>query len=58
MSDVTEGAKPILHLVLLENGKNINGKYFKKEKEEEIESINEEDQIKLWRKTKKIVGLD
>ena len=58
MSNITEGAIPILHLVLSEEGKNNNGKYFKKEKEEEIEKMDNEDQIKLWRKSKEIVGLN
>ena len=58
MSNSTEGAIPILHLALSEEGKNINGKYFKKEREEEIEKMDNEDQIKLWRKSKEIVGLN
>ena len=58
MSNSTEGAIPILHLVLSEEGKNINGKYFKKEREEEIEKMDNEDKIKLWRKSKEIVGLN
>ena len=58
MSNSTEGAIPILHLVLSEEGENINGKYFKKEREEEIEKMDNEDQIKLWRKSKEIVGLN
>ena len=57
MSNVKEGAKPILRLVLSEEVKNKSGKYFKKEKEEEIEKMDIEDLSKLWNRTRKIVGL-
>ena len=57
MSSIVDGAKPIVHRVLSENGKKITGKYFKKEKEEEIEKMDIEDLSKLWNRTRKIVGL-
>jgi len=57
MSNVEEGAKPILHLVLSDEIKKKTGKYFKKEKEEEIEKMDYEDLTRLWNRTKKIVGL-
>ena len=57
MSNVEEGAKPILHLVLSEEINKKTGKYFKKEKEEEIEKMDDEDLTRLWNKTKIIVGL-
>ena len=57
MSSSEEGAEPILHLVLSEEGKKKTGKYFKKEKDEEIEKMDAEDLTRLWNRTKKIVGL-
>ncbi|KON33898.1 MAG: hypothetical protein AC479_02880 [miscellaneous Crenarchaeota group-6 archaeon AD8-1] len=58
MIDVEQGAEPILFLAISEKAKEINGKYFNREKEEEIMFVSTEDQEILWGKSSKIVGLD
>ena len=58
MIDVAKGAEPIVYLALSENVSNISGKYFKREKQEEIMFVNVLDQNKLWEKSCKIVSLD
>jgi NAD(P)-dependent dehydrogenase (short-subunit alcohol dehydrogenase family) len=58
MVDVAEGAKPIVYLAASEKVKNTSGKYFNKEKEEEIEKKGFDEQNKLWKKSEIIVGLD
>ena len=58
MIDVEQGAEPIVYLAVSEKAKSINGKYFKREKEEDIIFASTEDQEVLWNKSLKIVGLD
>jgi NAD(P)-dependent dehydrogenase (short-subunit alcohol dehydrogenase family) len=58
MIDVEQAAEPILFLAVSEKAKSFNGKYFKREKEEEIMFVSTEDQEILWDKSLKIVGLD
>ncbi|MCW3996982.1 MAG: hypothetical protein NWF10_00195 [Candidatus Bathyarchaeota archaeon] len=58
MIDVEQAAEAILFLAVSEKAKSFNGKYFKREKEEEIIFVSTEDQEILWDKSLKIVGLD